>query len=100
VDAILHTNKGPVGLIVRRERGESTRSQGWASGVAGLGGRGGRQREARDGLVVYQAWEGGVQEKGAGRMQGGRDKSYGWEIVIFIIVGISNLAYKRSSVVN
>jgi len=31
--------KGPVGLIVRRE-GESTRSQGWASGVAGLGGRG------------------------------------------------------------
>jgi len=40
VDAILHTNKGTGWVNRTTGKGESTRSQGWASGVAGLGGRG------------------------------------------------------------
>jgi len=43
VDAILHTNKGTSWANRTTGEGESTRSQGWASGVAGLGGRGCRK---------------------------------------------------------
>ena len=39
MDAILHTNKGTGWANRTTGKGESTRSQGWASGVAGLGGR-------------------------------------------------------------
>ena len=66
--------KGPVGLIVRRER-ESTRSQGWASGVAGLGGRGGDATRSQ-GWASGVAGLGGRMQRSAGRMQEGCDKSY------------------------
>ena len=57
MDAILHTNKGTGWVNRTTGEGESTRSQGWASGVAGLGGRGGEATRS-------QGWASGVADLG------------------------------------
>jgi len=75
VDAILHTNKGTGWANRTTGEGESTRSQGWASGVAGLGGRGGDATRSQ-GWASGVAGLGGRMQRSAGRMQEGCDKSY------------------------